>query len=119
MTLLADQIAEEEARFRERSEALVDLPSSRRVWEMLTAPGERVSKGRDLMRVLDCSRPLVSANVDENVYNRLDVGGHATFRPSQRGAKPYDGVIVNLMRAAAPSGNFAIPLAAPRRPRPP
>jgi len=28
-------------------------------------------------------------------------------------------VIVNLMRAAAPSGNFAIPLAAPRRPRPP
>ena len=115
MTLLAEQIAEEEARFRERSEADVNLPSSGRVWEMLTAPGERVSKGQDLMRVLDCSRPLVSANVDESVYNRLEVGGRATFRPAQRNAKRYDGVIVNLTGAAAVSGNFAIPLAAMRK----
>ncbi len=115
MTLLAEQIAEEETRFRERSEADVDLPSSGRVWEMLTAAGERVGKGQDLMQVLDCSRPLVSANVDENVYNRLEVGGRATFRPSQRNAKLYDSVIVNLTGAAAASGNFAIPLAAMRK----
>ena len=63
---------------------------------MLTGPGERVSKGQDLMRVLDCSHPLVSANVDESVYNRLKVGGRATFRPSQGGGRQYDGVIVNL-----------------------
>ncbi len=115
MTLLAEQIAEEETRFRERSEADVNLPSSGRVWEMLTAPGERVGKGQDLMRVLDCSRPLVSANVDENVYNRLEVGGPATFRPSQSNARRYNGVIVNLTGAAAVSGNFAIPLAAMRK----
>ncbi len=115
MTLLAEQIAEEETRFRERSEADVNLPSSGRVWEMLTAPGERVGKGQDLMRVLDCSRPLVSANVDENVYNRLEVGGRATFRPSQSNARRYNGVIVNLTGAAAVSGNFAIPLAAMRK----
>ena len=114
-TLLAEQIAEEEERFRQRSEAHVDLPSSGRVWEMLTAPGERVGKGQDLMRVLDCSRTLVSAGVDENVYNRLEVGGRATFRPSQRNAKLYDGVIVNLTGAAAASGNFAVPLAAMRK----
>ena len=75
---------------------LLDLPASGRVWEMLTGPGERVSKGQDLMRVLDCSHPLVSANVDESVYNRLKVGGRATFRPSQGGGRQYDGVIVNL-----------------------
>ena len=115
MALLAEQIAEEETRFRERSEADVNLPSSGRVWEMLTAPGERVGKGQDLMRVLDCSRPLVSANVDENVYNRLEVGGRATFRPSQSNARRYNGVIVNLTGAAAVSGNFAIPLAAMRK----
>jgi biotin carboxyl carrier protein len=89
MKLLAGQIAEEEARYRDRSDALVVLPSSGRVWEMLTGPGEHVSKGQDLLRVLDCSHPMVSANVDESVYNRLEVGGSATFRPSQGGGKTY------------------------------
>ena len=87
MKVLAGQIAEEEARYRDRSDALIVLPSSGRVWEMLTGPGEHVSKGQDLMRVLDCSHPMVSANVDESVYNRLEVGGRATFRPSQGGGK--------------------------------
>ena len=113
--LLDEQIAEEDARFRKRSEAAVELPPSGRVWEMLTAPGERVVEGQDLMRVLDCARPLVSANVEESVYNQLEVGGRARFRPSQRGAGAYDGVIVNLTGAAAASGNFAIPLAAMRK----
>ena len=115
MKLLREQIADEEARYRERSEVLLDLPASERVWEMLTGPGERVSKGQDLMRVLDCSHPLVSANVDESVYNRLEVGGRATFRPSQGGGRKYDGVIVNLTGAAAASGNFAIPPVAMRK----
>ena len=113
--LIADQIVEEEARVRQRAEAVVELPSSGRVWEMLTAPGERVGKGQDLMRVLDCSHPLVSANVDESVYNRLEVGGRATFRPSQHSDKSYPGVIVSLTGAAAASGNFAIPLAVMRK----
>jgi multidrug resistance efflux pump len=115
LKLLDEQIAEEAVRFRARSEAYVDLPSKGRVWEMLTAPGERVAKGQDLMRVLDCSRPLVSANVEESVYNRLEVGGRAQFRPAQQGAEAHGGVIVNLMGAAAASGNFAIPLAAMRK----
>ena len=113
--LLDGQIADEEARFRERSEVRLDLPTSGRVWEMLTGPGERVSKGQDLVRVLDCSRPLVSASVDESVYNRLEVGGRATFRPAQQGGQVYDGVIVNLTGAAAAAGNFAIPPAAMRK----
>ena len=60
MKLIREQIADEEARYRERSEVLLDLPATGRVWEMLTGPGERVSKGQDLMRVLDCSHPLVT-----------------------------------------------------------
>jgi len=82
---------------------------------MLTGPGEHVSKGQDLMRVLDCSHPMVSANVDESVYNRLEVGGRATFRPLQGGGKTYEGTIVNLTGAAAASGNFAIPPVAMRK----
>ena len=113
--LLANQIAEEEIRSRDRSEALIVLPATGRVWEMLTGPGEHVGKGQDLMRVLDCSHPIVSANVDEGVYNRLEVGGPATFRPSQGGGKAYPGTIINLTGAAAASGNFAIPPEAMRK----
>jgi biotin carboxyl carrier protein len=102
-----DQISEEEARYRLRSEATVALPSKGRVWEMLVGPGEFVNKGQDLLRVLDCSNPIVSANVDERVYNRLEVGSPATFRPLQDG-KSYHGTVVNLTGAAGAPANFAI-----------
>ena len=115
ISLLNEQIGQEEDRLSQRSEALVVLPPGGRVWEMLTSPGERVSKGQELMRVLDCSHPLVTANVDENIYNRLEVGGHATFKPAQGGGKTYDGEIANLTGAAAASGNFAIPLSTMRK----
>ena len=105
---LADQIAEEEARYQRRSEATVVLPVKGRVWEMLIAPGEYVSKGQDLLRVLDCSKPIVSANVDERVYDRLEVGSPATFRPLE-GNKTYRGTVINLTGAAGASANFAIP----------
>ena len=102
-----EQISEEEARYRLRSEAVVALPSKGRVWEMLVGPGEFVNKGQDLLRVLDCSNPLVSANVDERVYNRLEVGSPATFRPLQDG-KTYNGTVVNLTGSAGAPANFAI-----------
>jgi multidrug resistance efflux pump len=111
---IADQIAEEEARYRQRSEATVVLPAKGRVWEMLIGPGEYVSKGQDLLRVLDCSNPIVSANVDERVYDRLEVGSPATFRPFQ-GGKTYRGTVTNLTGAAGASANFAIPPLALRK----
>ena len=107
ITHIKDQISEEEARYRLRSEAIVALPSKGRIWEMLVGPGEFVNKGQDLLRVLDCSNPIVSANVDERVYNRLEVGSAATFRPLQDG-KTYHGTVVNLTGAAGAPANFAI-----------
>jgi hypothetical protein len=58
--------------------------------------------------VLDCSKPIVSANVDERVYDRLEVGSPATFQPLE-GGKTYRGTVVNLTGAAGASANFAIP----------
>jgi biotin carboxyl carrier protein len=104
---ITDQISAEEARVALRSEATVALPSIGRVWEMLVGPGEFVNEGQDLMRVLDCSHPIVSANVDERVYNRLEVGSPATFRPLQDG-KTYHGTVINLTGAAGAPANFAI-----------
>ena len=47
------------------------------------------------------------ANVDERVYNRLEVGSPATFRPLQDG-KTYHGTVINLTGAAGAPANFAI-----------
>ena len=50
------------------------------MWEVLTAPGELVVRGQDLVRLLDCSGVVVTAAVSESVYNRLHIGQSATFR---------------------------------------
>lgn len=114
MKRLSSEILTEEMRFHDRSDVLAAFPASGRVWEMLTARGEHVARGQDLMRVLDCANPIVSANVDENVYDRLELGGAATFQLAQSGGKTYRGVVVNLTGPAGAPANFAIPPAAMR-----
>jgi hypothetical protein len=105
---VGDQISAEDERYRRRSEALVGLPTKGRLWEILVGPGEYVNKGQDLLRVLNCSHPIVSASVDERVYNRLEVGSPATFQPLQDG-KAYHGSVINLTGAAGAPGNLAVP----------
>jgi multidrug resistance efflux pump len=100
-------VADEQARYKLRSDVEVALPVGGRVWEVLTAPGEHVSRGQDLIRLLDCSSAVVTANVSESVYNRLQVGSPATFRPST-GGKSYAGSVVNLTGNAGAPANFAI-----------
>lgn len=104
--LRADIVAEE-ARYQNRSNVQVALPVSGRVWEVLTAPGEQVTRGQDLIRLLDCSSAVVTANVSKSVYNRLQVGSPVTFRPST-GGEDFAGTVVNLTGIAGAPANFAI-----------
>ena len=104
---LRADIADEAARYTTRSDVEVALPVSGRVWEVLTAPGEHVSRGQDLLRLLDCASAVVTANVSESIYNRLQVGSPVTFRPSA-GGDGYAATIVNLTGAAGAPANFAI-----------
>ncbi len=104
---LGAAVEQKRSRYRALSEVVVALPAKGRVWEMLAAPGEHVAKGQDLMRVLDCSRPLVSADVDESVYNGLTIGAPALFRPAGA-SKEFLGRVVNLTGASAAPANFAI-----------
>jgi multidrug resistance efflux pump len=110
MTRLQDQIAEQNRLFSKRAEADLALPARGQVWELLTAPGEHVAAGQDLIRVLDCSSLVVNANVDENVYNQLAVGDPVKFRPSDGDGDSYDGVIVNLTGASTAQANLAVPI---------
>lgn len=104
---LSSEIAAEEFRFGNQSEALVKLPVAGRIWEVMTSSGEDVRAGQPLARVLDCSSTVVTANVTERVYNRLQIGAPARFHPAD-GTADITGVIVNLTGAAGAAANLAI-----------
>ena len=73
----------------------------------MTAPGESVVRGQDLVRVLDCSGVVVTATVGEAAYNRLRIGDTARFR--FRSEQPRSqGRIVGLTGVATAPANLAI-----------
>jgi len=100
-------VGQEEARFKSRSDVELALPPSGRIWELLTAPGEHISRGQELVHVIDCASAVVTANVNEAVYNRLRVGSPAKFRLSTDGEE-YVGKVVSLTGVAGAPANFAI-----------
>jgi multidrug resistance efflux pump len=96
----------ERGRLQLNSDVTVLAPSSSAVWELLTAPGEHVQRGQDLMRLLDCNAALVTAVVSEAVYNRLQIGSPASFRLRDGAVMP--GRVVNLTGVASAAANYAI-----------
>ncbi len=101
------ELAKEEERHDELSKADIRSTVNGRVWEMLTAPGEHVNAGQDLVKLLDCGSAIVTASVSETAYQRLAVGQTATFRPRDGGAE-LTGTVVSLNGLAAVASNSAI-----------
>jgi len=104
---LAGEIISERARYVERSEADITLPATGQVWEMMTSTGEDVRAGQPLLKILDCTQAVVTANVTERAYNRLQLGDQATFEPSD-GGPAIDGTVTNLTGASGAPANLAI-----------
>ncbi len=105
---LSGEIASEQFQYISRSEAEINVPVAGRIWEVMTAPGEDVRAGQPLIRLLDCDAGgIVTANVTESVYNRLQVGSGAHFRPSDGGPE-LGGTVVNLTGSAGAAANLAI-----------
>lgn len=104
---LNGEIASEQLHYISRSEADIKAPVAGRIWEMMTSPGEDVRAGQPLLKMLDCSGAVVTANVTERVYNRLQLGEQATFEPNDGGSM-IDGTIVNLTGASGAPANLAI-----------
>jgi biotin carboxyl carrier protein len=104
---LQNEINVERDRLQLNSDASVLAPSSSTVWELLTASGEHVQRGQDLMRLLDCNAALVTAVVSESVYNRLQIGSAASFR-LRDGYVAMPGRVVNLTGVASAAANYAI-----------
>ena len=100
LALLRTELVGEQQRYAERSEANLASPVRGSVWEIMTAPGESVARGQDLVRLLDCSGLVVTATVGETAYNHLRIGDHARFR--FRGeSKDYEGRILGLTGVAS------------------
>lgn len=100
-------LADETRRYEMISDVHIPVPEGARIWELLTAQGEEVRPGQDLVRILDCNAVTVTANVTESVYNRLRIGAPATFRPSDT-RLDLTGRVVGLSGMADASSNFAI-----------
>jgi multidrug resistance efflux pump len=104
---LSHEIASEQLHYANRSEADIRAPVSGRIWEMMTSPGEDVRAGQPLLKLLDCSGTVVTANVTESVYNRLQLGEQADFEPND-GSPAIQGTIINLTGASGAPANLAI-----------
>src|SRR4029077_4480490 len=83
-----------------------------------------VRVGQELVRVLDCGQVVVTAIVNEGVYNRLQLGSSARFRP--RGSREdLPGTVVRLRDALPASlaiqpsppraGSYHVIVAVPKR----
>ena len=77
---LQKELAAESQILATHSNATVNATVRGRIWEVLTANGEEVRVGQDLLRVLDCGGAVVTATVSESVYNKLWIGQPAHFR---------------------------------------
>ena len=111
LTSVRTELAEERGRYARRSMAALTAPTDGSVWEIMTAPGESVVLGQDLVRLLDCSGLVVTATVGEAAYNNLHVGETARFR--FRGeSTDYKGRVISLTGIATAPANLAIQPAA-------
>ncbi|MCP1170010.1 HlyD family efflux transporter periplasmic adaptor subunit [Limimaricola litoreus] len=85
ISALDKRIVEERISVNHLTEAPLISMLDGRLWEVLAGHGERVERGQDILRLLDCGNVIVTASVSESVYNRLKPGDAARFRLSGTG----------------------------------
>ena len=111
LAALRTELTEETLRYEALAATELTAPVRGSVWEVLTAPGETVVRGQELVRLLDCSGLVVTATVGETAYNRLKIGDPARFR--LRGESvDHKGRIIGLTGVATAPANLAIQPAA-------
>jgi multidrug resistance efflux pump len=96
---LNEQFASETTRHGLLAAADITAPATGKIWETPVSPGQQVHRGQEVLRVLDCERPVVTALVSESVYNQLQIGSPARFLP--RGDRDeLVGRVIRLSRAS-------------------
>jgi multidrug resistance efflux pump len=107
LKVLRAELTSETERHAERAGATLTAPVHGSIWEVMTAPGESVVRGQDLIRLLDCSGVVITATVGESAYNQLRIGDGARFR-FRGDSVDYHGRVVGLTGVASAPANLAI-----------
>lgn len=82
------------------SSATISSPVDGTFWELRTANGETVQRGDAVAVLVDCGSAMVTASVTEQIYNSLQVGDSASFRPNG-GTEVLSGTVNRLAGAGA------------------
>jgi multidrug resistance efflux pump len=96
---LNEQIVLEKIRYGLMAAADIVAPARGRIWEASASQGQHVRRGEELLRVLDCDRPVVTALISDAIYSRLKVGSSARFLP-HGGRIELSGQIIQLTRVS-------------------
>ena len=100
LAAISDRLANERLRVNRLSSSDLVANVNGALWEYLSASGETVQRGQDLMRLIDCDSAIVTLSVSESVYNSLRVGAPATFRLN-RSRQVLQGSVIRLAGSGA------------------
>lgn len=100
LAAISDRLANERLCVNRLSSSDLAANVNGALWEYLSASGETVQRGQDLMRLIDCDSAIVTLSVSESVYNSLRVGAPATFRLN-RSRQVLQGSVIRLAGSGA------------------
>jgi multidrug resistance efflux pump len=98
--ILQDRLANERLRVNKLSAAALSANVNGALWDYLSASGEIIQRGQDVIRLIDCDSAIVTLSVSESLYNTLRVGARATFR-FNRSSVVLQGTVIRLAGSGA------------------
>jgi multidrug resistance efflux pump len=100
LKILQDRLANERLRVNKLSAAALSANVNGALWDYLSASGEIIQRGQDVIRLIDCDSAIVTLSVSESLYNTLRVGAAATFR-FNKSSVVLQGTVIRLAGSGA------------------
>lgn len=100
LKILRDRLANERLRVNKLSAAALSANVNGALWDYLSASGEIIQRGQDVIRLIDCDSAIVTLSVSESLYNTLRVGAVAAFR-FNRTSVVLQGSVIRLAGSGA------------------
>ena len=100
LQLLSARLESEQLRVARARGSELASPVNGVYWEALASDREVVQRGDPVARLADCDSTIVTLSVTESVYNTLNVGDAAVFRPRGK-SQNFRGTVTRLAGAGA------------------
>ncbi|SDE60480.1 HlyD family efflux transporter periplasmic adaptor subunit [Belnapia rosea] len=92
---LREQLMQERLQIARRVSADLEVLVRSRLIRVHAQSGEFVRQGQEIATLIDCTRPLVVAEVSDRIFRSLSMGMQGSFTPVG-GGQTYQGTIVEL-----------------------